>query len=54
MALTDTYLEDALATSLLRYAERLPEAQRLLAVLGEGWGEDDTRAGSRLHRRHSR
>ena len=48
MALTDTYLEDALATSLLRYAERLPEAQRLLAVLGEGWGEDDTRAGSRL------
>ena len=43
MSVTETYLEDALATSLIRYAERLPEAQRLLAVLGEGWGRDDTR-----------
>ncbi len=46
MAVTETYLEDALATALLRHAERLPEAQRLLAVLGEGWGRDDTRAGA--------
>ncbi|MEO5616307.1 MAG: transcription-repair coupling factor [Candidatus Eisenbacteria bacterium] len=48
MSLTDTYLEDALATSLLHHAERLPEAQRLLAVLGKGWGRDDSRAGTRL------
>ena len=38
MALTETYLEDPLATSLLRHAERLPEAQRLLAVLAGGPG----------------
>ena len=29
----ETYLEDPLAASLLRYVERLPEAQRLLAAL---------------------
>jgi len=52
MSVTDTYLEDALATSILRHAERLPEAQRLLAVLAEGPGNaecpgrDDTRPGA--------
>jgi len=46
MALAEPHLEDALATTLLHAAERLPEAQRLLAVLGEGWGRDDRHAGA--------
>src|SRR5438876_2658105 len=32
----ETYLKDALADSLARYAERLPEAKELLAALGAG------------------
>jgi transcription-repair coupling factor (superfamily II helicase) len=35
MSAVETYLEDPLATTLLNYAERLPEAQRLLAALAD-------------------
>src|SRR5262245_55409924 len=33
--LLETYIEDPLAATLLNYAERLPEAQRLLVALAE-------------------